>query len=158
MSEIDYIDDTVDSAPAVEPISDSDTDTDSAPAQPEMDQVVITMPAKLKRAIVAVVNFVRSLFTGEIIINPTVSKGYDYLAYIAFLMLISIITLFSSLHMEIRENRLSEQVRLLGERAVRTEEQRVKATSHSAIVKALAERGIELNDCHEPVTIINTQK
>jgi hypothetical protein len=123
-----------------------------------MEQVVITMPAKLKKAIVAVANFIRSLFTGEIIINPTVSKGYDYLAYIAFLMLISIITLFSSLHMEIRVNRLSEQVRLLGERAVRTEEQRVKATTHSAIVKALSERGIDLTDCHEPVTIINTQR
>ena len=154
MSNTDYIDDSVNTATPSTPIAD----TDSTPDKPEMDQVVITMPAKLKKAIVAVANFLRSLFTGEIIINPTVSKGYDYLAYIAFLMLISIITLFSSLHMEIRENRLSEQVRLLGERAVRTEEQRVKATTHSAIVKSLSERGIELTDCHEPVTIINTQR
>lgn len=154
MNNTDYIDDSVDTATQGQPIAD----TDSTPGKPEMEQVVITMPAKLKKAIVAVANFIRSLFTGEIIINPTVSKGYDYLAYIAFLMLISIITLFSSLHMEIRVNRLSEQVRLLGERAVRTEEQRVKATTHSAIVKALSERGIDLTDCHEPVTIINTQR
>lgn len=125
---------------------------------PEMDQVVITMPVRLKRAIVAVGHFIRSLFTGEIIINPTVSKGYDYLAYIALMLLVSIVTLFSSLHMQIRENRLSEQVRLLEERAVRTEEQRVKQTTHSAIVKALKERNIPLYDCDEPVTIINKQK
>ena len=116
------------------------------------------MPARLKRALVATVNFFRSLITGEIIINPTVSKGYDYLFYIAFLLLISIITLFSSLHMQIRENVLSEQVRLLSERAVRTEEQRVKVTTHSAVVDELKRRNIPLYDCIEPVTLIKNEK
>lgn len=145
MSNTDHIDE-------VEP-----TDT-TQPTPSDTDQVVITMPARVKRALVAVVNFFRSLVTGEIIINPTVSKGYDYLFYIAFLLLVSIITLFSSLHMQIRENVLSEQVRLLSERAVRTEEQRVKATTHSAIVDELKRRNIPLYDCLEPVTIIKNEK
>ncbi len=145
MSNTDHIDE-------VEP-----TDT-TQPTPSDTDQVVITMPARVKRALVAVVNFFRSLITGEIIINPTVSKGYDYLFYIAFLLLVSIITLFSSLHMQIRENVLSEQVRLLSERAVRTEEQRVKATTHSAIVDELKRRNIPLYDCLEPVTIIKNEK
>ena len=133
------------------------TDT-TQPTPPDTDQVVITMPARLKRALVATVNFFRSLITGEIIINPTVSKGYDYLFYIAFLLLISIITLFSSLHMQIRENRTVEQVRLLEERALRSEEQRLGATTHSAIVRALKERNIPLEDTLEPVTIIKEEK
>lgn len=133
------------------------TDT-TQPTPPDTDQVVITMPARLKRALVATVNFFRSLITGEIIINPTVSKGYDYLFYIAFLLLVSIITLFSSLHMQIRENVLSEQVRLLSERAVRTEEQRVKVTTHSAVVDELKRRNIPLYDCIEPVTLIKNEK
>jgi hypothetical protein len=145
MSNTDHIDE-------VEP-----TDT-TQPTPSDTDQVVITMPARVKRALVAVVNFFRSLITGEIIINPTVSKGYDYLFYIAFLLLVSIITLFSSLHMQIRENVLSEQVRLLSERTVRTEEQRVKATTHSAIVDELKRRNIPLYDCLEPVTIIKNEK
>ena len=145
MSNTDHIDE-------VEP-----TDT-TQPTPSDTDQVVITMPARVKRALVAVVNFFRSLITGEIIINPTISKGYDYLFYIAFLLLVSIITLFSSLHMQIRENVLSEQVRLLSERAVRTEEQRVKATTHSAIVDELKRRNIPLYDCLEPVTIIKNEK
>lgn len=145
MSNTDHIDE-------VEP---TDT-TQSSPS--DTDQVVITMPSRLKRALMATINFFRSLITGEIIINPTVSKGYDYLFYIAFLLLISIITLFSSLHMQIRENTLSEQVRLLSERAVRTEEQRVKATTHSAIVDELKRRNIPLYDCLEPVTIIKQEK
>ena len=145
MSNTDHIDE-------VEP---TDT-TQSSPS--DTDQVVITMPSRLKRALMATINFFRSLITGEIIINPTVSKGYDYLFYIACLLLISIITLFSSLHMQIRENTLSEQVRLLSERAVRTEEQRVKATTHSAIVDELKRRNIPLYDCLEPVTIIKQEK
>ena len=133
------------------------TDT-TQPTPPDTDQVVITMPARVKRALVATVNFFRSLITGEIIINPTVSKGYDYLFYIAFLLLVSIITLFSSLNMQIRENVLSEQVRLLSERAVRTEEQRVKVTTHSAVVDELKRRNIPLYDCIEPVTLIKNEK
>ena len=139
------IDDKIESTP----ISTPDPKSSS-----ELDQVVITMPAKLKRALVGIWHFIRSLFTGEVVLNPSVSKGYDYLAYIAVLLLINIITLFSSLHMEIRVNQLSERVRLLSERAVRTEEQRIKATTHSSIVKALEQRGIALTDCYEPVTII----
>lgn len=155
MSNSDYIDNSTLSTTDAKPTAEDNTTTPQA--EPEMDQVVITMPAKLKRALIATVQFIRSLFTGEVIINPTVSKGYDYLAYIAFLMLISIVTLFSSLHMQIRENHLSEQVRLTRERAVRTEEQRIKATTHSAIVRALAERGIDITDCYEPVTIIKKE-
>ncbi|MBQ9137491.1 MAG: hypothetical protein IJX65_02510 [Alistipes sp.] len=150
-NDIDQIDVAPDAADA------TSGDAADSPA-PEMEQVVITMPAKLKRALIATVEFFRSLFTGEIIINPTVSKGYDYLAYIALMLLVSILTLFSSLHLQIRENRLTEHVRLLGERAVRAEEQRVKATTHSAIVKTLEQRGIPLKDSDEPVTIIKNEQ
>jgi hypothetical protein len=97
---------------------------------------------------------VRSLFTGEIVLNPTISKGYDYLFYMALLFLVSIVALFSSLHMQIRENRMAEEVRLLNERALRSEEQRLKATTHSAIVSELKKRNIPLYDAFEPVTII----
>ena len=121
---------------------------------PGMEKVVITVPSKLKRAFVATVEVVRSLFTGEIVLNPTISKGYDYLFYMALLFLVSILSLFSSLHMQIKENRMTEQVRLLNERAIRSEEQRLKATTHSAIVNELKRRNIQLYDAHEPATII----
>lgn len=145
----------------IEPIVPSTTDTTDAPPTPtegDVDKVVITVPAKLRRAVVATVEFVRSIFTGEIILNPSISKGYDYLFYLALLFLASIIALFSSLHMQIRENRTVEQVRLLEERALRSEEQRLGATTHSAIVRALKERNIPLEDTLEPVTIIKEEK
>ena len=145
----------------IEPIDKSTeptTDTVPPTADSDVDKVVITVPAKLKRAVVATVEFVRSIFTGEIILNPSISKGYDYLFYLALLFLASIIALFSSLHMQIRENRTVEQVRLLEERALRSEEQRLGATTHSAIIRALKERNIPLEDTLEPVTIIKEEK
>ena len=145
----------------IEPIVPSTTDTtdtNPTPTEGDVDKVVITVPAKLRRAVVATVEFVRSIFTGEIILNPSISKGYDYLFYLALLFLASIIALFSSLHMQIRENRTVEQVRLLEERALRSEEQRLGATTHSAIVRALKEQNIPLEDTIEPVTIIKEEK
>lgn len=142
----------------------TDQSTPTPPATPtptpesDVEQVVITVPAKLKRAVMATVEFVRSIFTGEIILNPSISKGYDYLFYLALLFLTSIIFLFSSLHMQIRENRTVEQVRLLEERALRSEEQRLGATTHSAIVRELKRRNIPLEDTIEPVTIIKEEK
>lgn len=143
-----------------EPIDQSTDSTPITPSTPDqdVDQVVITVPAKLKRAVKAVAEFTRSIFTGEIILNPTISKGYDYLFYMALLFLVSILSLFSSLHMQIRENRTVEQVRLLEERALRSEEQRLGATTHSAIIRALKERNIPLEDTIEPVTIIKKEK
>lgn len=140
--------------------STTDVDIDTVPptAESDTDKLVITIPAKLKRAIVATVEFVRSIFTGEVILNPSISKGYDYLFYMAVLFLISILALFSSLHMQIRENRTAEEVRLLEERALRSEEQRLGATTHSAIVRALKERNIPLEETLEPVTIIKEEK
>ena len=58
-----------------EPIDQSTDSTPVTPASPDQDveQVVITIPAKLKRAVKAVVEFMRSIFTGEIVLNPTIS-------------------------------------------------------------------------------------
>ena len=134
------------------------SDITTPEANQDMDQVVITVPAKVKRALISIVEFFRSLFTGEIVLNPTISKGYDYLFYMALLFLLSIVALFSSLHMQIRENRAVEEVRLLEERALRSEEQRLRSTTHSAIVNELSERGIELYDATEPVTVIKKRE
>lgn len=124
---------------------------------PEQDttEVVIRVPSKLKRFMSSTKEVIQSLFTGEIIVNQTMSKGYDYLFYLALLFLVSIITLFSSLHQQIKVNQLEAEVTLLHEKAVRMQEQRIKATTHSAIVNALEQRGIELYDAIEPVTIID---
>ena len=133
---------------------DTEQQNVDAPEQ-DMTEVVIRVPSKLKRFMSSTKEVIQSLFTGEIIVNQTMSKGYDYLFYLALLFLVSIITLFSSLHQQIKVNQLEAEVTLLHEKAVRMQEQRIKATTHSAIVNALEQRGIELYDAIEPVTIID---
>lgn len=133
---------------------DTEQQNVDAPEQ-DMTEVVIRVPSKLKRFMSSTKEVIQSLFTGEIIVNQTVSKGYDYLFYLALLFLVSIITLFSSLHQQIKVNQLEAEVTLLHEKAVRMQEQRIKATTHSAIVNALEQKGIELYDAIEPVTIID---
>lgn len=125
--------------------------------QNDVTEVVIRVPSKLRRVLHSIKEVTQSLFTGEIIINQTMSKGYDYLFYMALLFLVSIITLFSSLHQQIKVNQLETEVQLLHEKSIRMQEQRVKATTHSAIVNALKARGIELYDTIEPVTIIEKE-
>lgn len=133
---------------------DTEQQNVDAPEQ-DMTEVVIRVPSKLKRFMSSTKEVIQSLFTGEIIVNQTMSKGYDYLFYLALLFLVSIITLFSSLHQQIKVNQLETEVTLLHEKAIRMQEQRIKATTHSAIVNALEQRGIELYDAIEPVTIID---
>ena len=133
---------------------DTEQQNVDAPEQ-DMTEVVIRVPSKLKRFMSSTKEVIQSLFTGEIIVNQTVSKGYDYLFYLALLFLVSIITLFSSLHQQIKVNQLEAEVTLLHEKAIRMQEQSIKATTHSAIVNALEQRGIELYDAIEPVTIID---
>lgn len=133
---------------------DTEQQNVDAPEQ-DMTEVIIRVPSKLKRFMSSTKEVIQSLFTGEIIVNQTMSKGYDYLFYLALLFLVSIITLFSSLHQQIKVNQLEAEVTLLHEKAIRMQEQRIKATTHSAIVNALEQRGIELYDAIEPVTIID---
>lgn len=136
------------------PITEPEEVLVESPTEPQNETIVITMPAKVKRVVMAIWDFVCSLVTGEVIIKDSVSKGYNYLFRIAFAFMFSIGALFYSLHMQITENGLRNQVKLLGEKAVRTHEQRVRVTTHSAILNTLESRNIDLSDPMEQITII----
>lgn len=127
------------------------TDNDVAEADGEgREGEVVSQPKPIPRWLQAL----QLIATGEILIKENVSRGYNYLVYIALSFLISIVMLFSSLHHEIRRNRLAKEVTLLHEQAVRTRERLNRHTSHSAIVEELQRRGIELYDPVSPLTII----
>lgn len=125
-----------------------------AEEQPQMTEVVIKVPSRLRNAVQNIGSFIKSLFTGEVVTAQSVTKGYDYLFYMALLLLINIVLIFSSLHQQIRANKLEKEVALMHERAIRMQEQRVISTTHSAISNELQRRGIELYDATEPVTIV----
>ena len=114
--------------------------------------------ANTKKPLPRWVSLLLSITTGEILIKENVMRGYNHLFIIALLFLGSIVLLFSSLHLEIKRDRLSKEVTLLHERAVRTKEQFNKQTSHSAIVERLRERGIKLCENEASSLIIIKEK
>ena len=94
------------------------------------------------------------VFTGEILIRQEVRRLYGYLYYMAALLLLSIVVLFTALHIDTRRDKLEREVQLLHEKSIRYNEQRYKESSHSAILRRLEERGIKLTDPQRPATTI----
>ena len=94
------------------------------------------------------------LFSGTILVREGVSKYYPYMLTIAGMFFLSIVVMFWSLHLDMRYTRLERDVQKLRERSIRLQEQRYQRTTHSAIVRQLEARGIELYDPLAPGEII----
>lgn len=94
------------------------------------------------------------LISGSILVREGSSEYYRYLICIAVMFFLSIVVMFSSLHLDMRHSRLERDVQLLRERSIRLEEQRYRQTTHSAIVERLRIRGIELYDPLSPGELI----
>ncbi len=99
-----------------------------------------------------------AIFSGEILVRERMKGGYNYLLYIAMLYLAGIVIIFSSLHLEIKRNRLAKEVGLLREKSWRMTEERNARTSHSAIVRSIKERGLDLTDPQKPITIVKEEE
>lgn len=98
--------------------------------------------------------FVGKFISGSILDSTAVKENYRYVVCIMALLLLSIAMLFTSLGVYMRYTKLVEEVQLLRERAIRTAEQRYEVSSHSAVVRSLKERGINLQDPSAPREII----
>lgn len=111
-------------------------------------------PNGRKSAKSRIIGTVRLFLTGEILVKDEVAKFYNYVFYIALMFLLSIVTLFAALRLEMRCNKLEYEVQLLHERSIRIKEQRFHICSHSAIIERLEQRGIELYDPLSPSNVI----
>ena len=99
-------------------------------------------------------SFLWLLFSGNILVREGFSDYYRYLIYMAVTFFVSIFIMFSALHLALKYTRLEREVQLLRERSVRLQEQSFRSTTHSAVVRALAERNIPLYDPVAPGEII----
>lgn len=98
---------------------------------------------------------IRQIFLGTILNHDYIRENYRYAVLIAFMLFFSIVMLFSSLGAYIRYTTLDGEVRLLRERAIRMSEQRYEQSSHSAVVRRLKERNINLIDPAEPRVLLD---
>ena len=93
-----------------------------------------------------VVAKVLSFFTGDILTTSKMQKLYKYMWIVAGIYFASILAILVSLQLDINCAALQREVVLLEERAIRTSEECSDHASHSAILKKVKERGLNLYD------------
>ena len=94
------------------------------------------------------------LVSGSILVREGSGEYYRYLICIAAMFFLSIVVLFTSLHLDMRCSRLEAEVQLLRERAYRFESERFRRTSRTAVGEELRRRGIDLVDPLSPGRLI----
>lgn len=92
------------------------------------------------------VMWINSVVTGDILLAEEVKRVYTLLTMLGVIFFASIATIFGSLQRDMRYRELEKEVALLKERAIRTSEECYRHSSHSAILRKLKERGIEIED------------
>ena len=90
--------------------------------------------------------WISGVVTGDILLAEEVKRVYTLLTMLGIIFFASIATIFGSLQRDLRYRELEKEVALLKERAIRTSEECYRHSSHSAIVRKLKERGIDIED------------
>ena len=90
--------------------------------------------------------WINGVVTGDILLAEEVKRVYTLLIMLGVIFFASIATIFGSLQRDIRYRVLEKEVALLKERAIRTSEACYRQSSHSAILRKLKERGIDIED------------
>ena len=94
------------------------------------------------------------MFSGSILVRSGVSRYYKYALAIAVMFFCSILTIFNALRLDKQFTQTEAQTQLLRERSIRMQERRYRQTTHSAIIRRLKERGIDLHDPNNTTEIL----
>lgn len=95
------------------------------------------------------------LMSGRILLHKSVARYYSHLMLIAIMTFVSIFVMFWSLRVDMRHNARKHEVQLLREKSIRMRESSYARSSHSAIVRELERRGIDLRDARTPSMVID---
>ncbi len=120
----------------------ADADIAEDIAREEEQRAIEEQKSKRPRWMVWVI----SVVTGDILLANEVKRVYTMLTILGIIFFASISTIFASLHSDLRRNQLEKELALLKERAIRASERCYQHSSHSAILRKLEERGIEISD------------
>ena len=111
-------------------------------AREEEQQALEDKKAKRPRWVM----WINSVVTGDILLAEEVKRVYTLLTMLGVIFFASIATIFGSLQRDMRYRELEKEVALLKERAICTSEECYRHSSHSAILRKLKERGINIED------------
>lgn len=97
----------------------------------------------------------QSVFTGSILSNPQIVKLLPYMIGIAVLLMLYIANIFHLQTLHRQQQRLDEEIRELGIKAVGYSAERAQQTKRSAIVRRLEEENIPLKEFPQPLKTID---
>ena len=98
----------------------------------------------------SLLSLISSFATGRILVHDETKKIYNLFILLGAIFLASILTIFAHLQKDLQWSKLHKEVETLRDRATRTSELRIERTSHSAILRQLKERNIDLQDPQTP--------
>jgi hypothetical protein len=96
----------------------------------------------------------RSFLSGSLLRRPEVQRSLKYALVVAGLMLLYIANGYYTQNLNRRYTRLNNQVKELRTRSLSLNERRMTATRQSEIIRALRERGIELDESIVPPIVV----
>lgn len=99
-------------------------------------------------------NIFWQFISGNWLILEGVTGTYRYLMIVAATLFLSVVSIFYSFHLSQRYTRRASEVQLLRERSLEYSRTRFNSTSHTAILKELKRRNIQIYDIQESKTII----
>lgn len=98
--------------------------------------------------------FMRGFVSGNVLSQPEVKRLMPYALFLAFLMLLYIGNGYRMQRLQRRYSKLNSEVKELRTKSLSINEMRMTATRRSEIIKALQERGIELEESVVPPKVI----
>ncbi len=103
-------------------------------------------------------NILWLILSGDILVSKRITKYYGQLLIVAVLALLSIIVMFSSLHLDVRHEDLVREEQLLRERSIRIHESYMQRSSIEAIEAEIKRKDIDLERASRPATIIEKKR
>lgn len=116
------------------------------------DKIATANERKAKRK--RILATVESVFTGDILLAKEATRVYNFLMLLGVIFLASIFTMFRAFQKELECSKLQEEVYLLREERTQVLSNRIKNSTHDAILKKVKKRGLDLEDPTTTPTIL----
>ncbi len=122
--------------------------------EPLSEEELAAIKAEEERIKARESKFFWQFISGNWLVLDGITGTYRYLLIVAATLFLSVVTIFYSFHLGAKYTKREAHVQLLHERSLEYQRVRFNKTSHSAIVKELKRRNIQLYDLQESKTII----
>ena len=124
----------------------ADISSIDAPSAESSEEVAATPEVEKRSVWRKFLRLIQSVTTGGILLHNEAKRVYSLFMLLGFIFLTSILLIFAHLQKDMQWSKLQKEVDFLRDRATCTSQIRANKTSHSAIIRQLKERNINIED------------